>query len=47
METCFAGGRGKPDDPVQAPVIGNGETRQTQHQRPVDELVHGGCAVEE
>ena len=47
MQTGFAGRRRKPDDPVQTTVIGHGQARQAQGERPLDELVDRRCAVEE
>jgi len=38
---------GEPDGPVQALVIGDREPGEPKHGRPRDEIVGGGCPVEE
>jgi len=47
MEPDRLGGRGEPDDPVEALVVGDRQAGQPELGRPFDELVRGGRPVEE
>ena len=47
VEPGLVGGGGEPDDPVEAPAVGDGQGREAQLDRWRHEVRRGGGAVEE